>query len=74
MSMNNSTADLLGTAINTAVQGLSPTQKADPELVWQTIMRVLYTHLKTDAVVAVASVGGVTTGAGTSGPGSGTLT
>ncbi len=74
MSLNNTTADVTGTAIKTAVAALTPEQKADPEVCWQTIMRVIYQQLKVDAVVAVASVSGVTTGLSASGPGSGTLT
>lgn len=74
MSLNNTTADVTGAAINSAVQALTTEQKSDPETCWKTIMRVIYAHLVTDAVVVVASVSGVTTGPGTSGPGTGTLT
>ncbi len=73
MSLNNTTADATGAAIYSAVQALTADQKKDPVVCWQTIMRVIYAHLVTDTVVAVASVSGVTTGGGVSGPGTGTI-
>lgn len=74
MSLNNTTADVLGAAVASALLGLSQPQKENTTLVWQTIMRQIYAALKTDAVVAVTDVTGVTPGGGVSGPGTGTLT
>jgi hypothetical protein len=70
MSLNNTTADILANAICAAL-GVVDTPSITA---WQTIIRQIYANLKIDAVVSVASVGGVTTGGGVSGPGSGVLT
>ena len=43
------------------------------ESLWQSIMTAIYTDIKASAVVAVASVSGVTTGPSASGPGLGTI-
>jgi len=73
--MNGNT---LGTAIAAAIAGLSDTQKENTALVWQTIANQIVTHIQSNAQVstnvAVASVSGVTTGPGVSGPGTGTGT
>jgi hypothetical protein len=70
MTMNNATATIAANAICTALGVTDPAAIA----VWVKIMQQLYASLKTDAVVAVASVSGVTTGPSASGPGTGHLT
>ena len=74
MALNNTTADALGAAIASAVAALTDEQKQDLPTVWKTIMRLVYSSLKSDAVVSVTSVSGVTSGGSSSGPGAGTLT
>lgn len=73
MSLNNTTADALAVAIVAAL-GLTGSQATQALVHWKQVTRQFYAALKTDAVVAVASVSGVTPGGGASGPGSGTLT
>lgn len=73
MSLNNTTADALGTAIAAALAGLSEAQKANTTLVWQTIARQIYTKLKTDAVItlplnSVVTVGSAATQTGPTTP------
>lgn len=69
MALNDTTADAVAVAICAALSITDPTTIS----VWKTIMRQIYSGIKTDAQVNVTSVSGVTTGAGTSGPGSGGL-
>ncbi len=69
MSLNNGTADSLANDICAQLGVSDPTSIGN----WEKICRQIYSHLKTDVVVNVASVSGVTTGGGTSGPGSGTV-
>jgi hypothetical protein len=69
MSLNSTTADALAVSICTAL-GVVDTAAINK---WKTICEQIYLHLKSDAVVNVASVSGVTTGAGVSGSGTGTL-
>ncbi len=70
MPLNNTTADILAVAICTALE-VEDTPSIEA---WKKITQQIYAALKVDAVVNVASVSGVTTGGGVSGPGSGTLT
>jgi hypothetical protein len=70
MALNNTTADAVATAICAALNVVDAPSIA----AWKDIMRQIYAGIKADAVVSVASVSGVTTGGGTSGPGTGTLT
>lgn len=74
MPLSPAAAEAAGSAIATALVALTQEQKNDPEVIWQEIMKLIYASLKTDAVVSVTSVSGVTAGGGISGPGSGTLT
>lgn len=74
MALNPGTANALGTSIASALVGLSDSQKNDPVVIWQTVCRLIYAALVTDAQVVVTSVSGVTPGGGASGPGAGTLT
>lgn len=50
MAMNGNT---LGSAIVTAVNALSPTQKVDPTACWQAIAGAIVHHIQTSAVVLV---------------------
>jgi len=68
MALNGNT---LGDAIKAAVDGVS--DKTDRQAIFRAIGNAITTHITTNAVVAVASVSGVTTGAGVSGPGTGTV-
>lgn len=70
MAMNGNT---LGTAIKNAINALTPAQKQDIEVVWQTIASQITTHITNNAVVAVASVSGVTSGSENSGTGTGSI-
>lgn len=63
----------LGTAIADAIDGLTESQLQDKEVIWQTISNVIVAHIVANTVVNVTSVTGVTTGAGVSGPGTGTV-
>lgn len=51
-----------------------PVAERDHEGMWNAIGDAIVEHIKAAGVVVVASVSGVTTGAGTSGPGTGTIT
>ncbi len=70
MALNDTTADLVATAICSA---LSISDSATIA-VWKTIMEKIYAGLKTDIAISVSvtSVSGVLTGGGVSGPGTGT--
>jgi len=59
----------LGLAIATGMGVTEPTAVES----WKQFGDALVTYLTTNTVVAVASVSGVTTGGGVSGPGSGTI-
>jgi len=73
MAMSGS---VLKAAILSAINGLSEADKRDGDKVWAELCDEIVAHIKNNAVVAVTvtSVGGVTTGSGTSGPGTGTGT
>ena len=68
MAMNGNT---LGVAIWTAVQAVG--DKEDTEAVWKAIGTEIVNHITTSGVINVTSVTGVTAGAATSGPGTGTI-
>lgn len=70
MALNNTTADALANAISTAL-GIDDSES---QQIMRDQWRIIYAALKADIVinVTVTSVSGVTTGGGTSGPGSGT--
>lgn len=77
MSLNNGSADILAGLITDALAtstGMTPAQKAQSLTYWKIICRQFYSSIKTDAIVAVTSVTGVTAGGASSGPGAGTLT
>jgi hypothetical protein len=61
--------DALGVALAAAMGVTEPTAVAS----WKQFGNALITYLKTNTVVAIPSVAGVTPGAGTSGPGVGTI-
>lgn len=65
--------DTLGLALSAAINSLSQAQKENLDTVWKTIGNAIVNHIKTNAVVAVTSVSGVTAGAAASGPGAGTI-
>lgn len=70
---------LNGTAMKNAVMASiqSATGNELPEIaetVWQAVCDAIVTYITTNAVVNVASVSGVTVGAGVSGPGLGVIT
>ena len=69
MAMNTTTADALAESI---CAGLGIDDE-DAIAKWKTICREFYNAIVADAVVTVTSVSGVTTGAGVSGPGTGSL-
>lgn len=70
MPLSNTTADAVATSICSALGVNDAASKAKYKQVYE----ILYAALKTDITitVAVASVSGVTTGPGVSGPGTGT--
>lgn len=65
-------ANTLGDAMKAAVDAV--VDKTDRTAVFRALASAIVTHLTTNAVVNVTSVSGVTTGAGVSGPGTGTIT
>jgi hypothetical protein len=74
MALNaTTTATAIVDAIH-AVKPMSDEEKAAANTMWGAIVGALYTRIKADMVVAsaVASVSGVTTGVGVSGPGTAT--
>jgi len=73
MALNNSTADACAALIVSNL-GLTGSQATDALVKWKATMEAIYTSLKTDIQinVTVTSVSGVTSGGGTSGPGTGT--
>lgn len=73
MPINDAAADACGDAISAAIRAMTVQNRLDPAKVWETIIRTLYASIRTNAVVNVTSVSGVTAGGGTSGPGSGTV-
>lgn len=68
MPMNGNT---LGDAMRAAVDAVG--DKTDRQAIFRAIGNAITTHITANAVVAVASVSGVTTGPGVSGPGAGTV-
>ena len=69
--------DVLGTqllaAIDLAVLDYREVGTAQRQQIWKAIGNAIVTHIQSNGQVVVASVGGVTVGAGTSGPGTGTI-
>lgn len=69
---------VLGDAISVAIQGQNPevdgTQLANLKKYWEPIATAIVNHIQSNALVnvTVASVSGVLTGGGVSGPGTGT--
>jgi hypothetical protein len=49
--------DILGTAIATAINGLTPAQKQDVTTIWKTIANVIVDHVSSTAEVTVAMDG-----------------
>lgn len=70
--------DALGQAVLSKIAALSPEQKQNTEAVWKAIGNGIVDYFKANAqvnsTVNVASVSGVQTGTGVSGPGTGTAT
>lgn len=63
--------DILGLAIKTAIFAVA--DKTDSEAIYKAMANAIVNHIKDNAVIAVESVSGVTTGSGISGSGSGTI-
>lgn len=63
----------LASAVKSAIQGIDEGDR-DFDAVWTAIGDAIINYIKTNAVVNVTSVAGVTAGGGVSGPGTGTLT
>lgn len=61
----------LATAVKNAIAGVS--DKSDHNAVWNAIGTAIVAYITANALVTVTSVSGVTTGAGVSGPGAGTI-
>jgi hypothetical protein len=64
----------LGAEIAVAVANMPNADRADITAVWRAIATAIVAHIQLNAVVTVTSVSGVTTGAGVSGPGVGSIT
>lgn len=69
MALNATT---LGAAMKSAVDGV--TDKTNRDAIFLALATAIVAHIQANAVVVVASVSGVTTGGGVSGPGAGTVT
>lgn len=63
----------LAAAVKAAVAAI-PEANRDHDAVWDAVGDAIINYIKANAQVIVTSVSGVTTGAGVSGPGTGTLT
>lgn len=63
----------LAAAVKAAVAAI-PEADRDHDAVWDAVGDAIINYIKANAAVVVTSVSGVTTGAGVSGPGTGTLT
>ncbi len=72
MALNNTTADALASTIVTNL-GLTGDQATEALAKWKIITRAFYASIPANATVTVASVSGVTTGGGVSGPGTGVI-
>ena len=72
MALSKTTLQSLIKSKVEAVTGYAMTETAQE--VWLAVADAIVTHITTSGVVAVASVSGVTTGGGVSGPGTGTIT
>lgn len=70
MAMNG---DVLGLAIKAAVQAAAAADPSDRDAMFKAMGNAIVEHIRTYAQVTVTSVTGVTTGAGVSGPGAGTV-
>lgn len=68
MAMNG---DTLGAAIKSAIDALA--DKTDRTALFKAMGDAIVQHIQANATVTVTSVSGVTTGSGTSGPGTGTI-
>ena len=66
--------DAIKVALDAAAAGTPAASEAQRTAIWRAIGTAIVTHIQTQGtvVVAVASVSGVTTGPGVSGPGAGT--
>jgi hypothetical protein len=67
---------LLKSKIDLAIAGLDDPNNitsSDRDAIMEAMADAIITHIKTAGVVSVVSVSGVTTGAGVSGPGTGTI-
>lgn len=62
MPLNPTTADALGSAISSAVVGLSQEDKNDPVVIWQTIAGVIYDKLATDVTILIQALAITTNG------------
>lgn len=62
----------LASQVKSAIQAIDPEDR-DFDAVWNAIGDAIITFIQANATVTVTSVSGVTTGAGVSGPGTGTI-
>lgn len=65
--------DVLGDLMLAAVDALSSAQAQNRQTIFRAMGAAIVTHIQTAGQVVVVSVSGVTTGGGTSGPGTGTI-
>lgn len=74
MALNGNTlGDLIMTQVDLAVAATPQAGPAQRQAIFRAIGAAIVTHITTQGTVVVASVSGVTTGPGTSGPGTGTI-
>lgn len=74
MALNGNTlGDLIMTQVDLAVAATPQAGPAQRQAVFRAIGAAIVTHITTQGTVVVTSVSGVTTGPGTSGPGTGTI-
>jgi len=64
-------ASVLASAIKSAIDGVS--DKTNRNDLFLAMATAIVDHIKNNGVITVTSVSGVTTGGGTSGPGTGTI-
>ena len=74
MALNGNTlGDLIMTQVDLAVAATPQAGPAQRQAIFRAIGAAIVTHITTQGTVVVTSVSGVTTGPGTSGPGTGTI-
>lgn len=73
MLNGNILGDLIMAQVDLAVAATPQAGPAQRQAVFRAIGAAIVTHITTQGTVVVTSVSGVTTGPGTSGPGTGTI-